>query len=213
MTTSGRGRTQARPGKPVIRQAAVDCFQQLGYHGTSMRDIAREAQVTVASIYHHFPAKQQILQDIMVGVLTDVIALTRGALLRAGPEPADQLRAVVLAWIRFHTSRRSEALIGASEIRSLDATGYAQVVALRDEQERMFRDIVDRGVAEGRFGTAYPTEATRAIITMGYSIAAWYRPGGPLAPEEMAQRYATLALATVEGVGAADPAGAAGERG
>jgi AcrR family transcriptional regulator len=194
-----RGKGKSRGGKDVILDAAVDNFQRLGYHGTSMRDIARDAEITVASIYHHFPSKQRILQDIMIRVLSDVISLTRGALMRAASTPTEQLDAVMHAWILFHTSRRTEALIGASEIRSLDEVGLRLVVALRDEQERMFRDIVERGVAEGEFATPYPREAVRAIINMGYSIAAWYRPGGELTPEEMAERYAVLALGTVAG--------------
>lgn len=195
--TERRSGAPGRGGKDVILDAAVDNFQRLGYHGTSMRDIARDAQLTVASIYHHFPSKQRILQDIMVRVLSDVIALTRSALLQAGTSPADQLEAVMRAWILFHTSRRSEALIGASEIRSLDDVGNRLVVALRDEQERMFRDVVDRGVGAGEFTTPYPREAVRAIINMGYSVASWYRLGGELNPEEMADRYAVLALGAV----------------
>lgn len=192
-----RTRGRVRGGKDVIVQAAVDNFQQFGYHGTSMRDIARDADITVASIYHHFPSKQAILQDIMSRVLSDVISLTRSALMRSGASPAEQLVAVMKAWILFHTARRAEAMIGASEIRSLDESGHRLVVALRDEQERMFRDVVERGVEEGEFTTPYPREAVRAIINMGYSVANWYRPGGTLTPEEMAERYAVLALGTV----------------
>lgn len=193
-TVERRGLAGARGGRDVILDAAVDNFQRLGYHGTSMRDIARDADLTVASIYHHFPSKQRILQDIMLRVLSDVISLTRSALMEVGTSPPEQLEAVMQAWILFHTNRRSEALIGASEIRSLDESGKRLVVALRDEQERMFRDVVDRGAATGDFTTPYPREAVRAIINMGYSVASWYRPGGELTPQEMAQRYAALAL-------------------
>ena len=192
-----RARAQVRGGRDVVVAAAVDNFQRLGYHGTSMRDIAASAGITVASIYHHFPSKQLILQDIMVGVLSDVIAMTRSALLAAGPGPDERLAAVVRAWITFHTTRRAEALIGASEIRSLDDAGRRIVVALRDEQEHMFRDVVDRGVAEDTFVTPYPREAVRAIVTMGSSVATWYHEGGSLAPVELAERYATLALGMV----------------
>ncbi|WP_375000637.1 TetR/AcrR family transcriptional regulator [Aeromicrobium sp. CTD01-1L150] len=192
-----RARTQVRGGRDVVLTAAIDHFQRLGYHGTSMRDIARGANITVASIYHHFPSKQVILQDIMARVLSDVISMTRSALMSAGSSPSEQLSAVMKAWILFHTTRRAEALIGASEIRSLDAQGHRLVVALRDEQERMFRDVIERGVAEGEFDTPYPREASRAIINMGYSVASWYRTGGELSPEQLAERYAVLALGTV----------------
>ncbi|MBG0855784.1 TetR family transcriptional regulator [Streptomyces spinoverrucosus] len=191
------GRRTRAPGRDVVLDAAVDNFQRLGYHGTTMRDIARDAGMKVASIYHHFPSKQRILQDIMVRVLSDVIAVTRNALMGSGTSASEQLQAVMHAWALFHTTRRAEALIGASELRSLDEVGLRLVVALRDEQEGMFRAIVERGVAQGEFTTPYPQEAVRAIINMGSSIATWYRPGGELSPEQMAERYAALALGTV----------------
>ena len=71
-------------GRQVILDSAVANMNERGYHGTSMRDIARGADITVASIYHHFASKQEILQDIMVRALHDAIAMTRGALLRSG---------------------------------------------------------------------------------------------------------------------------------
>lgn len=162
-----------------------------------MRDIARDADVTVASIYHHFPSKQLLLHDIMGRVLNDSIATTRSALQQAEARPDDQLAAIVRAWIRFHTLRRAEAHISASELRSLDDEGYALVVGLRDEQELMFREVVERGADEGVFATQFPREAARAILNMGSNVAAWYREGGELSPDEFAERYAALALGTV----------------
>lgn len=189
---------QARTGKDAILDAAVDRFERLGFHGTSMRDIAQGAGLTVASIYNHFPSKQLMLQDIMVRVLSDALALTRNAVLRADRRPDAQLSALVHTWLVFHTERRAEALIGASEIRSLDPSGRRLVVALRDEQEALFRSIVEWGAEEDVFATPYPEDAVRALIAMGTSVASWYRPDGPLTPDQMGERYVRLALGTVE---------------
>lgn len=189
--------TQVRGGKKVIIDAAVSLFTTVGYHGASMRDIASRADVTVASIYYHFKSKQEILQEIMVGILTEVITETRTSVLAAGNEPSRQLDALVRSWVLFHVRREDEALIGASEIRSLDAEGLTKIVSLRDEQENIFRAVVDRGVEEGAFLTPHPHEAARAIIAMGRSIVGWYRADGPVSPEALAAEYAELALAMV----------------
>ena len=189
---------QARSGRAAVLDAAVQNFQRVGYHGTSMRDIATGAGFTVASIYNHFPSKQRILQEIMVGILTDALAATRSAVLRAGALPHDQLRALMHAWLVFHTERRDEAVVGATEIRSLDPDGRRLVVALRDEQEHLFREVVEHGAETGAFGTPHPAEAVRALIAMGTSVASWYRPGGGLTPRQMGERYARLALGLVE---------------
>lgn len=199
--SGARGQTKVRAGKDPILQAAIENFQRLGYHGTSMRDIARDADVTVASIYHHFPSKQDILQQIMVQVLGDAISVTRSALVRAGSSPSEQLAAVMRAWVLFHTGRRSEAMIGATEIRSLEEGGRSLVVTLRDEQEKLFREVIERGVEVGEFRTDHPREATWAIITMGNTVASFFRSSGPLSSEQIADIYADLALGTVLAVG------------
>ncbi|MDN5915080.1 MAG: TetR/AcrR family transcriptional regulator [Pseudonocardia sp.] len=198
MTERVRTTTQARSGKGVIVDSAIRNIRTLGYHGTTMRGIAHGAGITVASIYHHFGAKQEVLQEIMVVALQDLIGATRAAVLDAGASPSDQLAAMVRAWILFHTTRQPEALIGSTEIRSLDPHGRDLVIALRDEQEHFFRDVVRRGVDSGDFHTsAPPAEAARAIINMGSSVAAWYSRSGGTTPTEMADTYAELALGTV----------------
>jgi AcrR family transcriptional regulator len=40
---------------------AIDVFGRLGYHATSMREIARECGLSQAGLLHHFPTKQALL--------------------------------------------------------------------------------------------------------------------------------------------------------
>ncbi|MGG7102118.1 TetR/AcrR family transcriptional regulator [Rhodococcus sp. 24CO] len=184
--------------RQLILDSAVRNMNERGYHGTSMRDIAAGADLTVASIYHHFKSKQEILQEIMLQALRDAHGMTRSALLRSGGEPKDQLQALVRAWVMFHTTRREDALVGATELRSLDEPGHRLVVALRDEQENIFRDVIERGVEEGAFRTEYPRDAVRAIINMGQQVCVWWRADGPLSAQDIADRYCALATAMVE---------------
>lgn len=88
-----RGKASVRGGKRAILDAAVDNSQRLGSHGTSMLYVARGADITVVSIYHHFPSKQ----DIMVRVLSDVISGPAACRWRPTPPRADQFTAVVRA--------------------------------------------------------------------------------------------------------------------
>ncbi|MHB1164133.1 MAG: TetR/AcrR family transcriptional regulator [Candidatus Nanopelagicales bacterium] len=189
---------RSRGGREAILNSAVSNFYALGYRGTSMRNIASDSDLTVASIYHHFTSKQEILQGIMVQVLSDLMSHTRTALMAASPDPREQLAELVRAFIIFHCRRQQEAYVGSTEVRSLDPDGRRLIVALRDEQERMFMDVVDRGVSIKVFATPYPREATRAIVSMGAWVASWYSPRGPLSPEQLAERYVTFALGTVQ---------------
>ncbi len=198
MSERKAGAARVGGGREAVLSAALQNFYKYGYHGTSMRNIATDADMTVASIYHHFESKQEILQEIMVRILSDLMSQTRTALMAADDSPRNQLEALVFAWIVFHANRQTEAFVGSTEVRSLDPEGRRLVVALRDEQERMFREVIDRGAREGQFETAFPKEATRAVINMGSSVSSWYDSKGDLSPQQLAEMYVTMALGTVQ---------------
>src|SRR5881409_2169797 len=54
----GDGREPSR--KPLLR-AAIDCFARLGYQGTTIDRIARDAGVTKGAVYYHFRDKEELL--------------------------------------------------------------------------------------------------------------------------------------------------------
>jgi AcrR family transcriptional regulator len=191
----------------AIRRAALRCFVDKGYHATSVRDIARSARSSVASIYHHFPSKLDILFDLMDVVLTDLVEDTEHAVAAAGDDPCARLRAAVGAHVVFHCERQDESFVGQIELRSLAPRMRKRIVAKRDRQESIFNDAV-RDIAATEAAVVHPREATRAIVTMCSAIAQWYRKGGELTPRELADRYADLSLAmlgtTSDGAGAED---------
>jgi AcrR family transcriptional regulator len=198
-TTGGPGVKKRRVDKSDVYDAALRKFHVMGYHATSMRDIAALGDFNVASIYNHFASKQALLRAIMVETMEDVLATTAEALERSEATPTAQLSALMRTWVIFHTRRRPEALVSATEMRSLEPDNRAEVVALRDRQQRMFYEVIEHGVQTGEFATRYPVEATRAILTMGATIATWYRPDGGQSPEELAKSYEDLALGVVRG--------------
>lgn len=172
----------------------MDQFCARGFHATTMRDIAGGAGMTVASIYHHFESKQRILEEIMVSSLQDSVTSTRRAVSDAGPSAASQLRALVESWVGLHIGRQPEALIGASELRGLDAAGRRAVDALRRDQAQVFYGVVEHGARAGEFRTAFPRECARGIAAMGAAVASWYEEDGPLAREDVIQRLVALSL-------------------
>jgi AcrR family transcriptional regulator len=50
----------------AIIEAAYTLFVQQGYHGTSMRQIAQEANLALGSIYNHFDSKEAIFKAVII---------------------------------------------------------------------------------------------------------------------------------------------------
>jgi AcrR family transcriptional regulator len=49
-----------------ILQIALSLMSQRGVDGTSMRDLAAAAELNVASLYHYFPSKRELLEAVLV---------------------------------------------------------------------------------------------------------------------------------------------------
>lgn len=93
---SPRART---PHPPDVRgwllDAALRVFAERGYEGASIRDIAREAGVAPALLYHYFPKKEALLQanfERSAGLVAEAFVRAAGV-----PEPGPRLRALVQA--------------------------------------------------------------------------------------------------------------------
>ena len=52
--------------RAAIIQAAHDLFVQQGYHGTSMRQIARNAGTALGGLYNHFASKEEVFQAVFL---------------------------------------------------------------------------------------------------------------------------------------------------
>jgi len=54
-----------RDRREDILQASLKLFAEKGFHGTSMRDIARSADITEGLIYHYFASKRDLFRAII----------------------------------------------------------------------------------------------------------------------------------------------------
>lgn len=189
-----RGRLESpRLTREQIVDAALTLFSERGYRGTTIDDIGRAAGVRGPSLYHHVGSKQEILADVMLGVMGSLLADHRDAIARTS-DVTEQLRLAIEAHVRYHARHRREAFVGNREIGSLEEPSRSFFLGKRDEYERALRAILDRGAAEGRFDPEQTRLASYAILDMGIGVATWFRPDGSVSEDEVVRRYGELAL-------------------
>jgi AcrR family transcriptional regulator len=63
-------RAVIREKKEVIENAAGELFIRQGFHATSMRDISKQANVSLGNLYNYYPTKESIFESIVDGYLT-----------------------------------------------------------------------------------------------------------------------------------------------
>lgn len=64
MTTRGRSGEHLGRRQQIVA-AALAVFSASGFHGGSLRDIARRAGLSQAGLLHHFPSKEHLLRAVL----------------------------------------------------------------------------------------------------------------------------------------------------
>ncbi len=186
-------------GRDAITRAARESFAEQGYHGTSIRDIARRAGLSLSALYHWHTGKQDLLVLLIEESTAEYFRRCEGALDDVGDDPAERLLALVRATVEYRVSRRVESTVAAAEWRNLAPEHRARLDGMRESAGRLWTEIVDDGVARGHFRCAHPEDARRAIVAACNAIAQWYDPAGDLAVPDLGERYGEIALRIVDG--------------
>ena len=188
--------------KDTIIAVAIDLFFTKGYFATSISEIARGCGIQKASIYYHFPCKEDLLLAIMETTMADLTAGLEDGL-AAAATVEEQMRAAVRNHIRFHLERQKETFIASCELRGLSPDNFQTVVARRDAYERTFQELICAGIIEGVFAQGDVKVLSYAILTLCTAGATWYRPDGRLAVDEIVAIYETFVIHGLKGGGRA----------
>lgn len=178
-------------------RAALEVFARHGYHGSSIRSIAEASGLSVPGLYHHYPSKQALLRAIVDTTMAEMLEHTRAAEADSDGTPTGRLSNLVESLVRFHIARRDHSFVASTEMRSMEPDVRAHHIVQRDEQQTMIAGAVSDGVEAGEFTCDYPADAARAISSLCVSIASWYRPDGPLTPDQIVDRHLAFALGMV----------------
>jgi AcrR family transcriptional regulator len=146
----------------------------------------------MASLYHHFGSKQELLVAIMREAMADLTTCVSEAVDAAGDDPRERLAAAMRAHVRFHTEHRPEVIVADAELRSLDEPGRSEIIALRDRHQAIFREPIEA------LDVAQPGIVTAGVITMCTDVAMWFRSDGPLDADEVAETYVALVLRGID---------------
>ena len=185
-----------------ILETALGLFAQRGYHGTSVRDLTGVLGLQPGAIYGHFASKEHILGELVRLGHEHHLGELRAALLACGADPEEQLRAFVRAHVRMHAEYAMLAVVANEELHALSPALGAPAQALRQQAVALLTEVIERGVRAGRFRPPHPWVTAAAIGGMGLRVAHWYRSDFELAPAEVAEVHAELAVRMVTGGGA-----------
>jgi AcrR family transcriptional regulator len=183
------------PLTPILT-AALEAFQEHGYHGTTVRDIATRAGLTMPALYYHHGNKEGILLALLDIAMNDAATRIEAGLAAAGDDTRQQFVNFVKALVLHCTYRRDLASIH-TEFRFLGEESRTAYIAKRDVVEGRLVGLLERGAAEGIFTHSDSRARARALLGMLRMIAYWYHRDGNSSPEEIADSYIEISLNVV----------------
>lgn len=179
-----------------VLHAALALFAEFGFHGTSVRDIARQVGINAATLYAHYPSKEDVLAELVV---LGHVGLHNGlqAALRDCGEAAtatEQLIALVGAQVGLHADYPLLAVVANNELHALSAGKAAPALALRERCRHLLYEVLERGVSSGEFVIDDIVLAGIAIGSIGLRVANWFGPDQPYTREKVIATFAEYAL-------------------
>lgn len=188
---------RSRPGRPgydldSLLTVAVEVFNERGYDGTSMEDLAHRLGITKSAIYHHVSGKEELLR----------LATSRA--LDGWSAVADQARALDAPAIERleYLVRGSVGVLQAelpyvTLLLRVRGNTEAERTALNRRRafDRLVADLVKEAEQDGDIrADVDPAITARLLFGLVNSLVEWYRPTGRSAGPALADAVCAIAF-------------------
>ncbi len=168
----------------AIKAAGIRLIYEHGYEAMTLRMLARSVGLESGSLYYHIKDKQDFLFRLLKEIIEGNIAALDAKL--AGLEDAEsQMRALICFFVTNQWEKKEESYIINSEVRSLNQENYRVISALSSDFLERVKEIVRKGVEQGKFHVRNLTVAALAVGDILSGPARWYYPRELLALDEL----------------------------
>ncbi|MFD4870154.1 TetR/AcrR family transcriptional regulator [Streptomyces sp. NPDC058412] len=188
-------RADARKNRDQLLAAAGTAIAEQGVD-VSMRDIARRADVGLATLLRHFPTREALLDALLRTSFDELTA--KADTLEASSSPGDALALWLSDCVAWTTEYRGAVALMAAALEDTESALHASCVTLRAAGARLLTRAQDAGVAR--------TDIDGADLFALVAALAWLGDQPALAPR--ADRlFGVVAGAILTGTASGDVVG------
>lgn len=189
-TTAQQRKSGHQEKRDAVLLAAVQMFNDRGFHQTSLDEVAASLGVTKPTIYHYLGNKDQVLLECVTLGLEQLLA--SGEAVRNGPGTgADRLRACLVRYAEIIMDDFGRCVIRTSE-EELGEESRAQFRALKRRIDSAIRMLIQDGIDDGSIA---PVDPKMLAFTLTGSLnwtARWHVPDGNLTPLQISQQMVDI---------------------
>ncbi|PDT00898.1 TetR family transcriptional regulator [Rhizobium chutanense] len=164
MTFANPAESDIEQSRTRILEVAERHFRRIGYHKTSVADIAAELGMSRANVYRFFPSRTAINSSVC-GLIIKEVAEIAQAIARSDA-PASKKLADLLTAIHHHSTRMlvEDRPMHDLLVAAMDGS-WATVNAHNERILGILKGLVREGRQTGEFNVEDADEAARGIIT------------------------------------------------
>jgi AcrR family transcriptional regulator len=190
------------PRRGEILEATCRVFARRGFASAGMRDIADEVGILAGSLYHHFKSKDDLLYEILLTWYEDIGRDLR-RIIEKDLNADETLTQMLHLSCDYVLDRRDEAAIALNDFKYLAShPSFDTVAALADEAERLWIDVLRRGIRTGKFRAEFDAVlAHRTIIGALYSSIRWYDPRGAVSRDQFVRQMTSFLMSGLRATG------------
>ena len=186
--------------KKKLLTKARTLFWRKGYAETSMRDIAKAYGCKPANIYNYFPAKEDMLYEILYGAVKVLIEAIKHFEEDDSINPLEQLRLFIKEHVKIALSViRSGKWLTDAGLAEMKPAKREKIIELRDTYDRILGKIIQKNIDRGEFPQTDVKLAVFMISSMILRTRIWYSPRGRLSQEEIGEFIFKFALNGLRG--------------
>src|SRR5262245_46498133 len=153
--------------RTLVLDAAQDLVQRLGANAMSYQHISEAVGIRKASIHHHFPSKENLLEALLKRYNSYFVGLVDQIIVQAIPAPKKLAKYIDLFEATLCEGKNDKAclcgMLGA-ELASLGSASADLVRTFYSENEARLAQILDEGLEGGDFDFQGKSKPTASLI-------------------------------------------------
>lgn len=186
--------TKAEISRERVLSAAARIFSERGYAGTTMRAIAKGADLQAGSLYYYYPSKDLLIEAVLDmgihGVSTAVYSAIAG--LPPSATYTDRIRAAITAHLRSILEFGDYALASRRVLGQVPVDVRRKHVVRRDAYGDFWVKLLESAHEAGELRHDVDLKLARTFMLGALNSALeWYRPNG-MTIDEVASQFSAL---------------------
>lgn len=178
-----------------VLDASAKLFRDKGYAGTTMREVADRCGIRAASLYYHFPSKDEILAEVFDYGVKHVFDAVRAAVdrLPASATAYQKIRAAILAHLESFFVLGDYTASNIRVFRQAPREVQRRNRRVRDRYEGYWHTLFEEARRRGEIRGEVDMAIARLFLIGGLNhTLEWYTKRGGASFGDLADRYAAL---------------------